>query len=110
MSLPTFPANRHDIISDDAVVLDIASSLSIADRLIDPRERNLTAITLLYPHHATHWLVFVRCEGYTDPADNGYSLYIFPKAIADRTFVEAVIRKTLIQLSAETGMAPFEVL
>jgi hypothetical protein len=95
-------------IQEDSEALAFLRALNIADRIPDPRTLSMTAVTGIYDSHSTHWITFVRCEGYAQPHDNGHAVLCFPKSKVRREVAESAIRETFLHLGSDTdSSAPF---
>jgi hypothetical protein len=73
----SFPDEELSLLVDSEIKL-IAMQLGILER-IEPRT-HLSTFFYSVDDHATHWLTFVRYQGFQNPADNGLHLLGWPKS------------------------------
>lgn len=76
-ALPPVPFRE----ADDETVKLLALQLGIIDRLKEPPAGHSRVLIYTVEDHKTHWLTFARHAGHANPADNGFELHAWPKAL-----------------------------
>lgn len=76
----TFP-NEEFTVADDDSALAIIIHLGLLGDF--PKYEGLSkshSSLIKHVSHPTHWFIVARFSGHTNPADNGYVVYGFPKS------------------------------
>lgn len=69
------------VVSDERQAVDLIMRLGVVEQLSEPVSgRNRVLFHTIHAHE-THWILLVRFHGFDLPADNGHTVYTWPKAV-----------------------------
>jgi hypothetical protein len=68
------------LINENQEAMSLALLFGVADQLSDPGTPGPCGKYVSYEVHPTHWVICYRSWRNTEPKDNGWSVWFFPKA------------------------------
>lgn len=80
MKLPAFNPSEPEVITDDNQAQEIMLYLGAWDALARMPQHQDTGVVLVQDH-PTHWFTCIRIRNNPDPAENGFMIWVSPKAV-----------------------------
>jgi hypothetical protein len=90
-----FKPGEMDVISDDGLAQAIMLHLGVWDYFMKPASPSMNVAMSISEVHPTHWCLCSRHRNNPDPAENGFQIIAYPKAMVDLISVHAIMLQYL---------------